>query len=62
MWCDDLYQAARFRDAMKLGDETHHVGNVLDHVPADYFIELIFRERVRNLTEIVDHIGVRSGI
>ena len=59
---DYLYSSAWFRYAMKFGDKAHHIGNVLDHVTADYFIELIFSERVRDPTEIVNHISVCSGV
>ena len=62
MRSDDLDSSARTRDAMKLGDERHHIGHVLNDMTADDFIEFIRGKGVRQRSQIVNHIGMASRI
>ena len=50
--------AARFRDAIKLADECDHVGHVLDDMTTDDFVELIVGERIGNVAEIMNDVGM----
>ena len=45
---DELNFSAVSRDAVKLGDESHHVRHVFDDVTRNDQIEFVIRKRVRN--------------
>lgn len=62
MWCDDLQFAAGLCDAMQLIHETENVGNMLDHMPANYFFKFIVSERIRKHSEIMDHVCMTQTI
>lgn len=62
MRCDKLDAPARPGDSVKLGDESHHIGNVLDYVAADDFIEFVIGERIRYDSQIMYYIGIGFGI
>jgi len=47
---------------MKFSYETHHIGNVLDHVSTDDEIKLVVFEWIRKRSEIVNNVGVTSRI
>ena len=47
---------------MQLVDETKHVGNVLDHVTANHFLEFVIRKRIRKRAEIMNHVGMTRAI
>ena len=57
-----FYQPRRLSYAMKLADKRHNVGNVLDYVAANDLIEFVIAERVRQHTQVVNHVGVRPRI
>src|SRR5262249_28624367 len=54
----DLDNRAGFCDAIQLGDERHHVRNVLDYVTANYLVEFIVRKWIRQSAEVVNDVGV----
>ncbi len=62
MWRDNLDPAPGSGDAMQLADETHHIGKMLDDMAANDFVKLIIFKRVRQGSEIVNHISLRAGI
>ena len=47
---------------MQLIHEAENVGNMFDHVPANYFFKFIISERIWKDTEIVNHICVTQTI
>ncbi len=59
---NELYASAVFRNAVKLGDESHHVGNVFDNVVGDDEIKFVVRERIRNDSQIVNHVSRRARV
>jgi len=59
---NDLYLPAGLSDAMQLIYETEDVGNMLDHMPANYFFKLIVVEWIRKHSEIVNHICMTQTI
>ena len=62
MRCNDLYFSAGLCDAMQLIHETENVGNMLDHMPANYFFKFINVERIRKRAEIMNHICMTQTI
>ena len=59
---DDLQFAAGLGDAMQLIHEAENIGNMLDHMPANYFFEFIVVERIRKDSEIMNHICMTQTI
>src|SRR6266478_4873941 len=53
MWCDNLKPSARFSDPVQLIHEAQHIGDMLDHVAADYFVELVIIEWVRKVSQVM---------
>src|SRR5690349_11187671 len=49
-------------DAIQLSDERHDVGHMLEDVTANYPVEFIVREWIRQGAEVVNNIGVCFGI
>ena len=47
---------------MQLIHETENVGNMLDHMPANYFFKFIVGEWIRKDPEIVNHICMTQTI
>ena len=62
MWCNDLYFAARSRDAMQLIHETEHIGNMLDHMTTNDLFKLIVTERIRKRAEVVNDVGMTRRV
>jgi hypothetical protein len=62
MRCGNPDSTGGFCNAMQFRDKSHDVGYVLGDMAADYFVELIIGERIRKDTQIMDYIGVGSGI
>jgi len=59
---ENLENAARSGDAMQLVDEPKHVGNVLDHMTTNNFLEFVIGKRIGKRTEIVNHIRMTQTI
>lgn len=53
---DDLEPAAWLGNAVKLGNKSHYVRDVLNHMAADYLVEFVVSKRIRHYSQIVDHI------
>jgi len=56
------YPAAVFRDAVKLGDERHHVRHMLGDVVRDDQIKFVIGKRVRHDAQIMNHVRPRARI
>jgi hypothetical protein len=59
---DDFYPTTGFSNTVKLGNESHHVRNVLNHVPAYDLIELVVVKRVWHVTKIMNYVSLRARI
>ena len=59
---DNLYLAARFRDAMQFIHETKHVRNMLDHVTTNDLFEFIISEWVWKRSEIVSDVSMTQTV
>ena len=59
---DESDAPAVFRNAVKLGDESHYVRHVFDDVARDDQIEFVVGKRVGNFAEVVNHVGGRARI
>lgn len=62
MGSDDFYSTTGLGYAVKFGNESHHVRNVLNHVPADDLIEFVFLKGVWHVAKIVNYISARAWI
>ena len=59
---DEFNSPAVFRNAVKLRDKCHHVGNMFDGVARHDEIKLVVCKRIRNFAEIVNNIRRRARI
>ena len=59
---DDVDGAAWAHQAMEFLNRADDVGYVLDHVYGPQLIERIVAERVREMVEVADDVGVRPGV
>ena len=59
---DDFQNAAGFRDAMQLGNETKHVRHMLDDVTTNDLFELVVRERIWKRSQIVNDVCMTQAI
>lgn len=62
MRSNDLQPAARFRNAVQLGDKTKHVRHVLDDVATNDLFKFVVAERIWKGTEIVNDVCVASRV
>ena len=62
VWCNDLQPAARFRDAVQLGDEPEYIRNMLDDVATNDLFEFIVSEWIRKHSQIMNHICMTQTI
>ena len=59
---DYIDATTRLCDAIQLSDKGHNVWHMFSDVAADDFIKFVFRERIRNDAEVMNHIGMAFGI
>ena len=59
---NDFYQSAGFSYAVKLADERHDVGDVLDYVTTNDLIKFVIAERIREDTQVVNDVRVRPRV
>ena len=53
MWRDNLKPSARFSDPVQLVYEPQHIGDMLDHVATDYFVELVVIEGIGKDSQVM---------
>src|SRR5215831_18341236 len=59
---DQLDDSASASYSMQLCHYRHGISHVFDDVIANNFIELVVGERIRQIVQVVNHIGIRSWI
>ena len=59
---DNGNASAAFCDAIEFCDQGHYVGNVLNDVTANNFVELVVGKRIRHSTQIMNNIRMSPGV
>ena len=59
---NDLQSPTRFGNPVQLGDELEHIGNMLDHMPANDLVEFVSGEGIRKDTKIMDDVRISARV
>ena len=61
-FCADRFATSGSGNPKDLGDKSHYVRHMLGYMTTDDFVEFIVCKRIRENTQIVDYVGVGSGV